>query len=200
MAACGISTLFTKCAGEGKDQKGLVVIDAGHGGKDPGAMQGEQYEKDINLAVAKRLKEKLTKLGYQVKLTREADEFIELSERCDISNAQDVCFFVSLHCNICEGSSNVSGLETYYYTEGSVGREYADQLISYLSENSDLNIKAAKQGDLYVLRNTKAPAVLVELGYLSNASECELLSSSSYQKKMGAFLGDAIDQMIGQGM
>jgi N-acetylmuramoyl-L-alanine amidase len=92
-----------------------IVIDPGHGGKDPGALGKKSQEKDIVLSVAKLLKKKLTKEGFNVKLTREKDVFIELSQRANLANKWDGDLFISLHCNAVDGIERQKRTEGYHF-------------------------------------------------------------------------------------
>lgn len=92
-----------------------IVIDPGHGGKDPGALGKNSQEKDIVLAVAKKLKKVLEKDGFEVKLTREKDVFIELSERPNLANKWNGDLFISLHCNAIEGEERQKKTKGYHF-------------------------------------------------------------------------------------
>lgn len=175
-----------------ENSKYTILLDAGHGGKDQGTCSGDVLEKDINLSVTLMLKDDLEKRGATVFLTRDEDEFLELSERTDLANNSKIDLFVSIHCNYCKESSAVSGLECYSYTETSSGRKYAEYVIDYLKQETSVETRGSKFEDFYVLRNTQAPAVLIELGYMSNAMECEKLCDKDYRKQLSAGLADAI--------
>lgn len=172
-----------------------VVLDAGHGGKDVGTMAVQQqtdiYEKDINLTLALQVGELLEAHGVKVILTREDDTFLELQERTDLSNQENPDLFISLHCNYFEDDSSVSGLECYY-ASNSKGQGCAETILDLLAENGSILTRNAKSADYYVLKHTKAPAVLVEMGYLSNSSELKNLTSEEYQKLLSEELTEGI--------
>lgn len=161
-----------------------IILDAGHGGEDCGTYSGEILEKDINLAVVLKMKELLEQEGIGVLLTREDDTYLTLEERTRLANEQDAELFVSIHCNYYEKDTAVRGLECYYYEESQIGREYAQELINTLEEIGKITIRNAKKDSFYVLKNTKTPAVLVELGYLSNRDECKRLTEEDYQREL----------------
>lgn len=171
-----------------------IVLDAGHGGSDGGTLaegilsengrRMDIVEKDINLSVVLYMKTFLEKLGLEVFLTREDDETLSLDERVRIANSKDADLFVSIHCNYYEDDASVSGVESYFF-EGSVsGNSYAEKILEEMESGGRIETRNAKESDFYVLKKTKSPAVLVELGYLSNDRECLLLAEKEYQETM----------------
>lgn len=160
----------------------LVVVDAGHGGKDQGTCSGDTLEKDINLSVAFRVAEKLKAQGADVLLTRSVDEKIDLEERAVIANEAEADLFVSIHCNYCEGDSSVQGLECYYREGSEGGQSLADQVVAAVQEEEQIACRGTRTADFRVLRKTDMPAILVELGYLSNREECGKLTEDAYQE------------------
>lgn len=176
----------------GKEPDAIIVVDAGHGGKDQGTSAGSILEKDINLAVAQSLKNILTKNNIQVILTRDTDEFIRLSDRAKTANRAEADYFLSIHCNYCEESSMPKGLECYF-REGSNGGEHlAQAIIDACEEVDEIENRGIKTEDFSVLRNTKMAAVLIELGYLSNSEECKKLGTMEYQEKIAEQIAKGI--------
>lgn len=173
-----------------------VVLDAGHGGKDVGTMPDEKrsdiYEKDINLSMTLQLKELLEACGVKVVLTRNDDTFLELKERTDLSNQENPDLFVSLHCNYFEDDSSIRGLECYYAPNSDKGMASAETILNVLTENGNVVTRNAKSADYYVLKHTAAPAVLVEMGYLSNQSDLKNLTSEQYQQLLSQELAEGI--------
>lgn len=170
-----------------------VVIDAGHGGIDGGTAGGEVIEKDINLSVALKLKAILEDNNIEVVLTRNSDEKVSLAERIDIANNANADFFISLHCNYYEDDDQIAGLECYYGSpDATESKVYAESIIGAVSSSDDVIVRTAKDEDYYVLRNTQMPAVLVEMGFLSNASEREKLSSDEYQEILSQKIAEGI--------
>jgi len=150
----------------------LVIVDAGHGGEDPGAVgQNGLKESEVALKVAYLVGYKLKKMGARVVLTRPTNEFITLKERVEIAkegeNREADCF-VSIHCNAV-ANRDVSGIETYHYRNSSTGPELADSIqtsiMALFDENKDRGVKGA---GLYVTKYTPMPAVLTELEFISN--------------------------------
>ena len=156
-----------------------VCIDPGHGGTDPGAIgPGGLKEKDVNLIVAKQVADHLSRHGVQAQLTREDDRDISLAERCKASNDFKVDAFVSIHCNAAENQA-AHGTETWYVSP--TGKLIAQKVQAELVPALDRADRGVKQGNMYVLKNTKAPAVLTELAFISNAGEEKLLASQDFQ-------------------
>ena len=152
-----------------------LVIDAGHGGKDPGACGNGLKEKDINLSVALLLKQKLEpyKKEINLKLTRETDLFLELQDRTKISNDFKADLFISIHCNSSNNTS-AQGVETYCYKLSNPKGANAihDEIIKSKTYTKDRKVKEA---NYYVLKHTKAHAVLIELAFISNKEDAKIL-------------------------
>lgn len=152
-----------------------VVIDPGHGGKDPGACGNGLKEKDINLSIALLLKKKLEpyKKEINLKLTREKDCFLELNERVDISNAFKADLFVSIHCN---SSSRLTamGVETYCYKLSN--QKGASSIHSEILTSGAYTVnRKVKEASFYVIKHTVAHAVLCELAFISNDADAKIL-------------------------
>ena len=168
-----------------------IVIDAGHGGYDRGGMPGQKIaEKGYALDVAQRLNSLLRSSGFRTVLTRKGDYFVTLGDRCTIANRISRAVFVSVHFN---GASNrdASGIETYYYK----GRESAALAAAIhqkvLSATGAENRWLRSRG-FYVLRHTRCPSVLCELGFLTNAAESRRIASSSYRQRLAEAIASAI--------
>lgn len=170
-----------------------IVIDAGHGGKDPGAVNGKMYEKTAALAIAKKVGKKLQEKGYNVKYTRTKDVYFSLGERCRMSNNWDADIFVSIHLNAATNKS-ASGIETWRY--GSVGsqtKKLADNVQTELIAATGWKDRGVKTSNtLYVLKHTKASAVLVECGFLSNDKEAKKLFTEKYQEKLASAIANGV--------
>lgn len=170
----------------------VVVIDPGHGGKDPGAVSVLGFfEKALNLAVANELASLLRKRNMEVILTRDRDRFIELEERAEIANASDADLFVSIHADSFSDGS-VQGFTIY--TRRSPRREsiLAAKFIEKVLSETDLPSRGVRQEDYRVLLRAKCPALLVELGFLSNINEAALLADQGFQERLARSLADGI--------
>lgn len=164
-----------------------VCLDAGHGGHDAGTESILGFEeKELNLAVALEAGKLLEKEGYEVIYTRTTDEANgsnqkeDLKARCAISNEADVDIFISIHCNYDERSENTRGTEVWCRFEGYDGEKLAEcirEQLSGIGFTRDRGIKYEKDGSIYVLKNTNAPAALIELGFLSNSEDSSFLRS-----------------------
>lgn len=210
-----------------------IVIDPGHGGKDPGAIgkTGRNYEKTFTLKVAKKLKERLEKdLDVEVILTRDSDEFVSLQDRTKLANEREADLFISIHFNA-HNSSKANGIEVYYLStaktdearavealENSVVYDFeggedavkryndlafiladmaqsehleesyqqALKIQNYLIYETGARDRGVKQANFYVLRGAFMPAVLLELGYITNKTEETKIVKDSYQEKLAS--------------
>lgn len=170
-----------------------VVIDAGHGGSDGGTVSGEAVEKDINLSVALKLKAILEDHNIEVILTRNADEDVSLAQRASVANDANADLFISLHCNYYEDDAQIAGLECYYDSPNAAeSKAYAESIINAVSLRDDIKARNAKAVSYYVLRNVNIPAVLVEMGFLSNYTERQNLLSEDYQKNLSEIIAEGI--------
>lgn len=172
--------------------RAFVVIDPGHGGNDPGALgQRKNQEKDVTLAVSQYLARYLENDNIQVVLTRQEDLEVLLQPRVDVANLRHADIFVSVHCNsMPPNNGHIRGLETYYTTPQSL--ELANTLHRYLvNELGAVDRRVRKRG-LFVTRKTSMPSVLLEIGFLSNPEEEELLSNSGYQRRVAKAIRDGI--------
>lgn len=174
-----------------------VVIDAGHGGSDGGTVSGEVIEKNINLSVALKLKTILENNNIEVVLTRSSDENMSLSGRTSVANDSNADFFISLHCNYYKDDAQIAGLECYYSSlDTTQSKMYAESIIDAVSSSDDIKVRDTKAEEYYVLQNTRMPAVLVEMGFLSNYSECQNLLSDDYQEILSKKIADGILQEL----
>ncbi len=174
-----------------KTGKHYVVLDPGHGGADCGALRNNINEKSITLDVSKRVESLLKKKGYEVIMTRNGDDTVSLQERVDISENYNPDIFVSIHVNS-SNSESPNGLETHYYKDNSL------QLAKTVHASMLNNIKAENRGlfksKFYVINHTTAPAVLVEIGFLSNPSERAQLVTESRKQATAKAIAEGIDE------
>ncbi len=183
-----------------------IVLDAGHGGGDGGTVgqvgATEAIEKDINLSVVKKMKALLEECGATVILTRDSDERLSLEDRSYISNQTGANLFVSIHCNSFDGDTSVSGLEFYHHKKSETSKQYAESMIEIANRIGNIEAKAKDRYDMeqnyQVLRDSAIPAVLVELGYLTNFTDCQNLINPIYQDRMAETLVTAIVEVLKQ--
>lgn len=226
-------------------RKPIVVIDAGHGGHDPGAVANKIREKDITLRAATQLAKILKEKGADARLTRSTDVYLKLAERTAFANKNNADVFISLHCNAMpKGKSGVSGFEIYIMAlpsdkdamnlaivenreisgdaHSAAEIQKADKKTQLLlkilgdmqqndkigasteltevlhknAKNSGLPMRKVAQAPFFVLRGAGMPAVLVEMGYLTNAAEAKRLNSAAYREKICRSLANGIITFI----
>ncbi len=218
------------------DRNKVIVLDAGHGGKDPGAVGYRRYrEKIIVMQIADRVKDILKKRGYKVYMTRSKDKFVKLINRTKFANRKKADLFVSIHANAAK-SKKVNGVECYFLAKSRSSRasrvaakensadisamnKYGKE--SFLNFLNHYKILASnklaidlqrgmlgslnkhyksvrdggvREGPFWVLVGAQMPAVLVEVGFVTNPAEAKRLVNSSYQKRLATGLADGIER------
>ncbi len=170
--------------------KGIVILlDAGHGGSQDGALYHNVAEKDVNLAVTFKLKARLELMGATVHMTRTADITLSLQARVNRSLKLRPDIFVSVHANANRHTS-IDGIETYYYDRRS--SKLAVTLLKSISHGLKENANWVKQERLFVLHHNNVPSTLVEIGYLSNTRTNSLLNDSAYQESVAESVATGI--------
>lgn len=207
----------------------IVVLDAGHGGSDPGAIatlmteeeleayqaaletvepilptmspgSGEKYnEKDLALAVTKKVKKNLESNGINVIMTRSKDVYPTLDERPELANEEGAVLFVSIHLNSTTNAvTAASGIEVYYSeqnnddTLGVTSKELANGILTEMVNFTDAKSRGVKSGNLLVNRKCMMPSALIELGFMNNPKELEQLIDEEYQDKLAAGITEGI--------
>ena len=163
----------------------IIVLDAGHGGKDSGAVGSDgSKEKEVVLSVTKKVEALLKAKGAVVYLTRSGDTYPELPDRVKYSTSKNAEMFISIHANSATNTS-ASGAETFYNKSNSVNYLEDQLLAKYINDemvkNADMKDRGDKVGDFLVIREQAIPAVLVELGFISNSADRAKLISAKYQ-------------------
>lgn len=170
----------------------VIVVDAGHGGKDEGTSWGELKEKDIVLSMALTLKQELEARGVTVIMTRQDDVYLTLEERTCLANDTNADLYVSIHADYFEEDASIQGL-TCHYMQGSLsGENYAAKLTDAVEQSGVTSVRKEIASDFYVLRNTSMPALLIETGYLSNATDRTNLSNEQFRKKIMKSVADGL--------
>ena len=168
-----------------------IVIDAGHGGDDPGAVNAGRLEKDDNLRLAQAVQQKLLAQGQRVVMTRDSDVFVALLTRSEIANDSGADIFVSLHRNAVENNPSANGVENWVYTNAApAAKEYAQTVLSRIVDVGVQSNRGVKAGNFSVLRNTGMPAMLLEMGFITNDRDNEL-----FDQNLDAYAG-AIAQAL----
>ncbi len=171
--------------------KNKIVIDPGHGGSDYGAIREGINEKDITLDVSRRVASILKSKGYKVALTRSDDKYVSLEDRVEFSENENPEIFVSIHVNSAV-ATEPSGIETHYYHDYS--KELADVVHSHMVKDISSKNRGLFKSKFYVINHTTVPAILVEIGFLSNAEErAELVTDSRKQKTAKAIAEGIIE-------
>ena len=169
-------------------EKPVIVIDAGHGGSDPGKVGvNKALEKDVNLAIANKVKALMEKQGVKIIMTREDENGIanskaeDMKERVAIINREKPDLAVSIHQNSYGGES-IHGAQVFYYTHSKGGEKAAGIMQEALLAADPDNTRQAKANDTYyMLKKTEVPVIIVECGFLSNYEEAEKLVNEEYQ-------------------
>lgn len=170
------------------EPRGIIVVDPGHGGRDPGCGEEGSLEKDVVLPIALMVREKLEAENVTVVMTREEDKGLTLDDRTLIANDAEADLFVSIHCNAFDGKA--SGLEVYYYKD-ETARDMAVDLTSRATQ-AGVKTREVRSQKYQVLWGTKMPAVLVETGFLTDKDECALLVTQEYQEKLAQVIADTM--------
>ncbi len=177
-----------------KQNKFLVVIDPGHGGLDPGAIGISGIrETDVVLEVSKIVKKLLSEKGVKAILTRKNEVDLDLPPRVYLANKTDADIFVSIHANASRGKRrDINGLETFYY-RGWRGRLLAKRIQKQILRVSPGSPdRGVKQGRFYVIKNTKMPAVLVEIGFLTGRLDARRLEKAPHRKRLAYAIAQGI--------
>ncbi|MEM8545226.1 MAG: N-acetylmuramoyl-L-alanine amidase [Cyanobacteria bacterium P01_H01_bin.119] len=176
----------------------VVVIDPGHGGRDPGAIGiGGLQEKGVVLSISRQVAAILAQQGVQVVMTRDSDYFIDLDPRVQLAERVNADLFVSIHANaISLSRPDVNGFETYYYSDAGLrlARTIHNAVLQIVSHR-DRGVRRAR---FYVLRNTSMPAVLVETGFVTGAVDAPNLNNPAWQQQMASGIAQGILQYIQQ--
>lgn len=195
----GKAAYFSNVWNEQKESESVkcVVIDAGHGGIDPGKVGiNNALEKDINLAIAKKVKKYLETQDVKVVMTREDDNGLyndtdtnkkvcDMKARLRIIDEAAPKLAISIHQNSYP-QENVSGVQVFFYKDSLAGEKAAlimqEQMIQTLQPDKERQAK--ENGSYYLLKKTSVPIIIVECGFLSNSHEAELLITEEYQDKV----------------
>lgn len=197
------------------DPRPLVVVDAGHGGHDGGAVANGLIEKNVSLQIANALVQELEACGLRVKMTRQKDEFIALEKRADMANETEADAFVSVHLNTSTGEdAGASGIETYYSggkglstmrlirarygkdESGSLddqrGKNLAEVVQRVVCKRTGAENRGVKERGYTVVFRNACPAVLVECGFLTDKTEADRLRQSSYRAKIAKGIAEGV--------
>ncbi len=168
----------------------VIIIDPGHGGSDTGAMRGKTLEKDLTLQIALKVREQLRERGFnKIIMTRTGDTTVSLAQRVETANNNNADIYVSIHINA-SVKSEIKGIETHYYSES--GYQVAKIMHKELMSKVDAADRGLFKSKFYVINHTEAPAVLLELGFISNESERNGLVSEKRQTESAEAIAEGI--------
>lgn len=195
-----ISSAFVMTSKPSTSTGTVIVLDPGHGGKDPGATNGSLYEKTIVLDVTKRVEAYLrSKYNYTVRLTRSTDVYLTLDERVAAAKSLRGDLFVSVHVNAA-GSSAAKGLETYYSSQSAHSarsRVLASNIQSNLTgKMSGMSNRGVKTANYYVITYNTMPSALVELGFISSPTDLTYLRSNTSRQQMAEGVAEGIAKYV----
>ncbi len=182
----------------------VVIIDAGHGGKDRGAHSDKNpryEEKRLTLQTAKLVGHYLTKMGHPNTLTRYTDEFIGLKERAHLADYSGALVFVSVHYNSAP-AKEAHGIEVFYYESKSdharskLSKELSQDVLSAMIHSTQAKSRGVKHGNLAVIRETHIPAILVEAGFLTHQGEREKIHTENYRHSIARGIAKGIDRYL----
>ncbi len=159
-----------------------IVLDPGHGGSDPGAQALGLVEKELNLDIALRTKNLLESAGFSVVMTRTTDVFVSLAGRAEIANSSNADIFISIHGNSFNGATQ--GVETFWYGkyEKANSMRLAHALQNNVVSKMNMSYRRVAEGNFHVIRETKVPSALLEVGFIDNPSDAAKLKQSKYRQ------------------
>ena len=183
----------------------VIVLDAGHGGYDPGARVPSQDEDEINLKIVLKLASYLEKAGAEVRLIRSEDKDLsdegvtnkkrsDMQHRAEILNQNDVTLFISIHCNT-SGDERCQGSQVYYRKDDLTSRQLADAIQLELKKITGSRYIPAS-GDFYLLNETENLGVLVEVGFLTNNQDLSQLVTEKYQDELAYHICMGVQQFL----
>jgi len=177
-----------------------VLIDAGHGGTDPGAVKDGVYEKDMNLDMALRLRQLLEASGARVVMTREDDSSVQLSDRSKLANETMPDAAISIHCNSTTWDIFPSGTESYYFNAVPYSQELASLVHTCVVRELQLMDRKVRRGDYHMVRETRVPAVLVEVAFMSNGVDLQRLADPEFRQKAASGMFKGLSMYLGSEM
>jgi N-acetylmuramoyl-L-alanine amidase len=179
----------------------LIILDAGHGGRDQGAKVQNVLEKRLCLTSVFLAKRALENLGYRVILTRSRDVYLSLARRVSIANKMEGALFVSIHFNSAE-STSANGVEVFYFPSKKQtnrmqeSKLLANSVLYQVIDQTTLHSRGVKQGNHHVTRETAMPAILIEGGFMTNSSELDFLKDRTNLAKLAEGIARGVDHYL----
>lgn len=171
-----------------------IVVDAGHGGKDPGALpkfRGQMKEKDINLDIAMKAGSGLGSRGARVVMTRTRDVFLELEDRARLADRHHADLFLSIHADS-SPKKWISGAGIHIHTHASLETMRVAQCIASSFRRNGISCRGIVRNNFHVLREHNSPGILIEAGYMSNAADAQRLNDAAYRSKLASAIAEGI--------
>ena len=168
-------------------KKRIILIDAGHGGKDAGAKAGDYHEKDITLKTAQFVKSMFRSDNTEIILSRNDNSAPSLAERTELINKVNPDMVISLHTNFAAKANDKKGAEIFY-----ADNKVSTKMAAKLAEKFN-NCPVSTQ-NLHLLKNSKSPIVILEMGYMSNAEDLQFLSSENGQREIARKINNFINE------
>lgn len=183
---------------EPSQQAPVIVLDAGHGGKDPGSSCWGADEKDITLEIVEKAARLLRDEGYEVLLTREDDTWVAKEDRPVFASEHAADLFISVHLNALEDDSVTHGIETYCNEAACGGSAALARAVQshVVAETGGKDRGVITDSDFYVVHHAEVPACLLEAGFLTAREEGALLMDGAYQDKIAAGIAAAVKELI----
>ncbi len=185
----GVLTLTALMSFSNIDKK-IIVIDVAHGGKDYGAVVNSFKEKEISLAIAKKIKELNKSADVEIVLTRDSDEFVSLSDRADFINKLNPHYVLSIHVNATT-NQNKKGIEIFVSDKNS-HNENSEKFAQSLQKSFKNNDIAVKKADFYLLKNVNAPINFLEVGFITNDNDRAYITSETGQTEIAETILNSI--------
>ena len=172
-------------------EKIIVVLDAGHGGNDAGATTLNIIEKDLTLEIVQRVKAQNKNANVKIILTRDSDQMINLQDRSNLINKVNPTFFISVHVNKTI-NTELNGNEIFHYPTNQEAKVIAEKF--YQSIDNPLVKRGVKEANFHILRNTKSPGFIYEIGFASNSDDYKYITSEEGKNKIVTEIVNFINQ------
>lgn len=162
-------------------EKITIVLDAGHGGKDFGTKNTSYIEKDYTLEIVKEVKKRNKNANIEIVLTRDSDQFLELVERSALINKINPKYFISVHLNSAINTTK-NGYEVFHFPQNLEAKKLAEDFIENV--NYPIENLGVKSANFHILRDTKVPGIIYEVGFISNERDASYITSEEGKEKI----------------
>lgn len=171
-----------------------IVVDAGHGGKDPGALpkfRGQLREKDLNLDIASQVGSRLASRGARVVMTRTTDSFLSLEDRAGVADRYRADLFLSIHADS-SPKRYISGAGIHIHRQAQMETMRLAQCIATSFRRNGISCRGIFRNNFHVLREHNSPGVLIECGYMSNAADAQRLNDAAYRSRLATAIAEGV--------